>query len=202
MKIPLQDGREYLDMMRIGRREFVESTVLPGFMSSQDPLLKQKIGSLDLNYEASTENLMSGTKSKIKKTMKIVGISLGVIVVLGIASLTLVYKMETRPFPVESLECKDGGLSGNWGMGKATSFQVRVTNTEPFGVRNIRFRIDFYDKDKKPIDGTSITIYQNIPPRSTRFLRYEYLAIVGLPPKDQWSWTYSIIGATRTWIFG
>ena len=143
---------------------------------------------------------MPGVKSKIRKTMKIVGIILGIIVVLGVASLTLVYKMENRPFPIKSLECKDGKLSGNWDRGEVTSFQVRITNKESFSVRNIRVKIDFYGKDKEPIDGTFITLYQDVPPRSTRLLRYKYLTIVGLPPKGQWTWTYSIIGAYRTWI--
>lgn len=109
--------------------------------------------------------------------------------------------MENRSFPVKSLECKDEKLYGSWDRGEATSFQVRVTNKESFGVKHVKIRIDFYGKDKNPIDGTFITLYKNVPPRSTRLLQRNYLGIKGLPPEGEWTWTYSIIDAKRTWIF-
>ncbi|MBW1728526.1 MAG: hypothetical protein JRI94_03415 [Deltaproteobacteria bacterium] len=144
---------------------------------------------------------MTGIKSKIKKALKITGIAFGVIIILGIVSVAFVYKMENRSFPVKSLECKEGKLFGNWGRGEATSFQVRVTNKKSFGVKEIKIQINFYGKDKSPVDGTFITLHKNVPPRSTRLLHCNYLTIKGLPPEGEWTWTYSIINAKRTWIF-
>lgn len=144
---------------------------------------------------------MPDMKSKIKKALKIIGIILGLIVILGIASSIFVYKMNNRPFPVKSLECKDGKVFGNSQKGEVTTFQVRVTNKESFGVKDIRIKIEFYGKDEEPIDGATFTLYENVPPMTTRLLQHKYFTIEGLPPEGEWTWKYSISEAKRTWVF-
>jgi hypothetical protein len=144
---------------------------------------------------------MPEIKSKFKKVLKVIGMIFGIIVVLGIVSFIFVYKMDNRPFPIKSLECKDGKVFGNFKTGELTSFQVRVTNKESFGVKDIKIKFEFFGKDKEPIDGATITLYENVPPMTTRLLQQKYFRIEGLPPEGDWTWRYSITDAKRTWIF-
>jgi hypothetical protein len=149
---------------------------------------------------------MSDKSLKIKKFVKVLGITIGIMALFFIAVKIYIYKMENRPFPLNSLELKDGLLEMNFISGCIDYFRARVTNKEKFGVKDIEIRIDIFDKKGNSIDGRLVEIHE-VPANSTRYVTgYSKESFTGgqmnicdLPPNNEWTWAYKVKSAKRTW---
>src|SRR5260370_16459691 len=93
--------------------------------------------------------------------------------------------MSHRSFPVEDLKFDDAALSGgNDGGGKG--FRARVTNNSPVGAKNIRIRIDIFDKNnKRRIDGAVLTLYDRRVPAGSTILFYPPSLPLSTLPADR-----------------
>ena len=130
---------------------------------------------------------------KIKKFAKPMAIVIGIIALICVIGGIYIYIMDNRPFPIESLECKDAKLFRD--RGNVDMFAVRVTNKENFGAKDIKIRIGFFDTLGNPIDAAVITFFEMVPPKSTKLLTNN-INISPLPPK--WKSTFIILSAKRT----
>jgi len=129
----------------------------------------------------------AGLQRAVKKT----GLALGLLLLTVVLFLAFVWVMDTRPFPLDALKFEDAQI---WSEG----FSVRVTNNASIGAKHIKIRIDVLDKDRRRIDGTVFHLNGSVPPMSTRQLGASYIGLGGLPAIGEWTFTYSIEGASKT----
>lgn len=130
--------------------------------------------------------------NKTKRYAIVTAIVIGIIALFFAMREIYIYIMDNRPFPIESLECKDAKLFRN--RGNVDMFALKVTNRENVGVKDIKIRIGFFDTLGNPINATVITFSEMVPPKSTKHLTSN-VSISQLPAK--WKSTYTILDAKR-----
>jgi len=95
------------------------------------------------------------------------------------------------------LEFRDARIYGK--PGEVSAFSVRVTNNHAVcGATRIKVRIDFFGKDGKAIDGREIVLDGTVPSGNTRLIGEPYVGITGLPERDGWTWTYTVVDAAAS----